>query len=190
MSEIVIFEDGTAHGSGAPGEVRDPTAVRFGTDVEWLRRQGVMVTRYDLGRHPEAADSYPSVKEALAGDPECLPLAVVDGEIVSRGEYPSRQLLTERLGLHMEAAERVLSPAVKEIIGLGVASVANDEDSFLYYFRRARRLGVPDDELFEAVVTALVASDVPAREVMERSKHLMVDVAGVAPPSRPMSCCC
>ena len=64
---------------------------RFAADLDWLKRQGVEVARYNLAQQPQAFVSNPTVTAALREHGNgCLPLVLVDGEVASRGTYPVR----------------------------------------------------------------------------------------------------
>jgi hypothetical protein len=69
-------------------------------DLDWLKRQGVGVERYNLAQQPQAFASNPTVTAALREQGnDCLPLILVDDQIVSRGTYPERAELARLAGL-------------------------------------------------------------------------------------------
>ena len=81
----------------------NPKLVRFADDLDWLRQQGVEVERYSLSSHPSAFVQQEVVKDALRTEGNnCLPLIVVNGSIVSRCTYPSRNELMEFVGVGRE----------------------------------------------------------------------------------------
>lgn len=77
----------------------DPVLVQFAADLAWAAQQGVPVERHDLGREAELFISNPDILLELEGGLHRLPIVIVDGSIVSRGSYPSRERLAELLGL-------------------------------------------------------------------------------------------
>ncbi len=91
---IQVFDPPMCCSSGVCGPTVDPSLSQFAADVEWLRKQGITVDRYNLSQQPEAFVHNPLVMNAFQkmGD-TCLPLVIVDGQIVSQGEYPSRKQL-------------------------------------------------------------------------------------------------
>jgi hypothetical protein len=75
-------------------------------DLDWLKRQGVEVERYNLAQQPQAFATNAAVNAALHEDGnDCLPLILVDGKIVSRGTYPDRSGLSRLAGLEVNAEE-------------------------------------------------------------------------------------
>lgn len=92
--QIEIYDPAMCCSSGVCGPEPDPTLARFASDVKWLKTQGISVMRYSLSQEPRAFTSNAKVKEALSqhGD-SCLPLILIDDEIVIRGAYPSRDQL-------------------------------------------------------------------------------------------------
>jgi hypothetical protein len=74
--------------------------------LDWLRKQGVEVERFNLSSHPGAFARNERVREALSKEGnDCLPLILVDGSIISRGIYPSRSRLMEFKGIHEAVRE-------------------------------------------------------------------------------------
>ncbi len=98
MSELKIFEPAMCCETGICGVDPDTVLITFTADIEWLRKQGGLVQRYNLAQEPSAFISDPLVKTEINEHGEsCLPLLVLDGEVISRGKYPDRaqlQLLT------------------------------------------------------------------------------------------------
>ncbi len=89
--------------TGVCGPDIDPKLVQFAADLEWLKGKNVVVERYNLAQQPDKfADCKPVIDAmALAGD-LCLPLILVDGEIVSRNSYPKRNDLARFAGVDPE----------------------------------------------------------------------------------------
>ncbi|MBI3105917.1 MAG: arsenite efflux transporter metallochaperone ArsD [Candidatus Rokubacteria bacterium] len=119
MSRIEVFDPPMCCSTGVCGPAVDPALTRFAADVDWLRGQGVAVDRFNLAQQPAAFIGNPVVKRALAESSRtCLPLILVDGEIVFRGAYPSREELTrlaggERRGASDSAGGRRLLPVTQ-----------------------------------------------------------------------------
>ena len=67
--------------------------------------QGVEVERYELSSQPGAFVQNTVVKGALdSHGVDCLPLIIVDGEIVSKGAYLNRADLSAKVGIEIAAA--------------------------------------------------------------------------------------
>lgn len=96
MKVIQVYDKPLCCSSGVCEPQVDPVLPRFAADLQWLKSQGVQVERFNLAQQPEAFMQNPDVHRALVTQgTTCLPLIVVDGRIVSRREYPSREMLAQ-----------------------------------------------------------------------------------------------
>jgi len=95
--------------SGVCGPQVDPALPRFAADLEWLKSQEVAVERYNLAQHPAAFASNSVVRETIARQgTRCLPLILVDEQVVSCGTYPSRDVLALWTGVAAAAPQFAL----------------------------------------------------------------------------------
>jgi hypothetical protein len=86
--------------TGVCGPDGDDTLARFASDLDWAQKSGARVERYDLGHQPGAFATNALVKGLLEKDGmACLPLVLVDGQVLAKGEYPTREAIGARLGL-------------------------------------------------------------------------------------------
>jgi hypothetical protein len=100
MTTLQVFDRPMCCPTGVCGPSVDPVLPRFAADLEWLRGQGVTVERYSLAQQPAAFARHDDVRSTLQReDVACLPLVRVNGEIVFKGEYPSRSLLARWCGV-------------------------------------------------------------------------------------------
>ena len=77
-----------------------PDEPEFGAALDWLRAQGVQVERYNPSHQYEAfAGNAAVVKAVNDHGTSCLPLILLDGEIVSSNSYLSREELAAIAGL-------------------------------------------------------------------------------------------
>ena len=105
-SKLHVFDPPMCCSSGVCGPNVEPELVRFSSDLDWLRKLGVEVERFNLSSHPGAFARNERVREALSKEGgNCLPLILVDGSIISRGIYPSRSRLMEFKGIHEAVRE-------------------------------------------------------------------------------------
>ena len=89
-----VFDKPMCCSTGICGAQVDQTLVRFAGDLDWLKRQGVTVDRFNLSQQPQEFVDHEQVRTVLGTKGvEALPIIFVDGQIVSQGMYPSRQLL-------------------------------------------------------------------------------------------------
>lgn len=101
---LKIFDPPMCCATGACGPQADPELLRFASDLEWLKQQGVMVERYNLSGHPGVFADTASVREALQKDGNtCLPLFVIEGVVVHRGSYPARTQMANWVGIVVSA---------------------------------------------------------------------------------------
>jgi len=98
-SIIRIFDPAMCCSSGVCGPSIDPELARFAADVDWLRKQGVEVERFNLSQQPAAFAETTAVKAALQRGTEVLPLVMVDDRVAVEGAYPSRETLAALAGV-------------------------------------------------------------------------------------------
>jgi hypothetical protein len=112
MKQIQVYDKPMCCSTGVCGPQVDPVLPRFAADLAWLKSQGYQVERFNLAQQPAAFVQNPDVQQLLATEgTDCLPLILVDGRIVSRSEYPSRDTLATWVG--SEAAIKTL-PVVSD----------------------------------------------------------------------------
>jgi len=72
--KLQVFDPPMCCSTGVCGPSVDPKLVRFTADLDWLRRQGVEVERYNLSQQPAAFVGNQVVRDALTKDGnDCLP---------------------------------------------------------------------------------------------------------------------
>jgi arsenical resistance operon trans-acting repressor ArsD len=92
--KIEVFDPAMCCSTGVCGPSVPPELARFASDLEWLGRHGVEVSRYNLTHEPQAFAASEPARAALAEHGErALPLILADGQPVSRGRYPDRSEL-------------------------------------------------------------------------------------------------
>ena len=99
MKTIQVYDKPMCCSTGVCGPQVDPVLPRFAADLAWLKSQGHQVERFNLAQQPAAFVQNSEVQQLLASQgTDCLPLITVDGRIVSRTEYPSRETLAKWVG--------------------------------------------------------------------------------------------
>jgi hypothetical protein len=106
-----VFDPAMCCSTGVCGPSIDPDLARFAADLEWLRKQGVTVQRFNLSQQPGAFADTPAVKEALARGPEVLPLILAGDRVVVEGAYPSRETLAALAGVVVKKLETAAVPS-------------------------------------------------------------------------------
>ncbi len=99
--KIQIYDPPLCCSTGVCGPSVDLALVRFAADLDWLKDHGVEVGRYNLSQQPAAFVENPVVRQTLAKEGnDCLPLTLVDGAIVLKGGYPTREMLADYAGIN------------------------------------------------------------------------------------------
>ena len=105
MTTITVFDPPQCCSTGVCGPSVDPKLSRLAADLDWLKKQGVEVTRYTLSQQPGAFVENPAIKEILERRGEsALPVFLVDGEVMSQGAYPDREALAGWAGVPVAAS--------------------------------------------------------------------------------------
>ncbi len=103
MAKLEIFDPPMCCSSGVCGPNVDKALVAFGASLDWLKSCGVEVRRYNPSQEYEAFVGNPVVVAAVnERGADCLPLLLVDGEVVGMGGYPEREELAALVGLEVE----------------------------------------------------------------------------------------
>ena len=86
--------------SGVCGAEVDSNLVNFAAALQWLSMNGVLVERFNPLHQFDAFAANPTVSNTVnAKGLDCLPLILLNGEVVSTGTYPSRPALADLVGL-------------------------------------------------------------------------------------------
>ena len=99
MKTIQVYDKPMCCSTGICGPAVDPVLPRFAADLDWVKSQGHQVERFNLSQQPMAFVQNPLVQQTLTKEgTDCLPLIIINGHIVSRRGYPSREMLTMWMG--------------------------------------------------------------------------------------------
>ncbi len=94
MSKVEVYDRAMCCSTGICGPQVDPVLPRFAADLDWLKSQGHSVTRHNLSQNAAQFATHDLVKKMLEENGvQCLPLIMVDDQVVSRNDYPSRENL-------------------------------------------------------------------------------------------------
>ena len=105
--KLEVFDPPMCCSTGVCGPKVDKKLVQFSAALEWLRSQGVQVERYNPTHQYEAFTGNATVVKTVNDHgTDCLPLILLNGEIVSHKSYPSREELAALAGL-VDAATSV-----------------------------------------------------------------------------------
>lgn len=99
MPSIKVYDPAMCCSTGVCGPDADDELAQFAAALDWASKNGAQVDRYNLGHQPGAFVENASVKTMLDSDGlDCLPMVFVDGEMISKGGYPARAAIAEKLG--------------------------------------------------------------------------------------------
>ena len=105
MPEIKVYDPPMCCSTGVCGPDADDELAQFAAALDWAKKNGAAVDRFNLGQQPGAFAQDATVKGLLESDGiECLPLVFFDGAVLSKGGYPSRSVLAGKLGIEVTAA--------------------------------------------------------------------------------------
>ncbi|MFC0352016.1 arsenite efflux transporter metallochaperone ArsD [Undibacterium danionis] len=100
MKTLQIFDPAMCCNTGVCGVDADQQLVSFAADVDWAKKQGAQIERFNLAQQPMAFVENTVVKSFLErSGQEGLPLILLDGEIALTNRYPRRAELARWLGL-------------------------------------------------------------------------------------------
>lgn len=92
MKTVQVYDRPMCCSSGVCGPDVDPVLPKFAAALDWLKQQGHNVERYNLAQQPQAFIENKAIHHLLStAGTDCLPVVVVNGEIVSQAVYPSRE---------------------------------------------------------------------------------------------------
>jgi AhpD family alkylhydroperoxidase len=187
MTKVEIFDPPMCCSTGVCGPNVDPTLARVAADLHWLANEGLQVQRYNLSQEPQAFAANELVKSALEKDGnECLPLILVNGQVASKGRYPTREELARLSGVQ-EPAPSVYTDVVAELVAIGAAIAANCEPCFKYHFQQAKKLGVSREDMMRAVRTAQSVKETPAKAMLDLAHRYLEGEPAALPVVK--SCC-
>jgi len=118
MHKLEVFDPPMCCSTGICGPSVDPKLVRFAADLEWLKNKGVQVERCNLAQDPGAFVHNLTLKQALnSHGMKCLPLLVLDGQVIATGGYPSREELATHTGVAFEPGP-IFKEKDSELVGI------------------------------------------------------------------------
>jgi hypothetical protein len=100
MKTLQIFDPAMCCNTGVCGVDADQQLVSFAADIDWAKKQGAQIERFNLAQQPMAFAENAVVKSFLErSGQEGLPLILLDGEIALTNRYPRRAELARWLSL-------------------------------------------------------------------------------------------
>jgi AhpD family alkylhydroperoxidase len=168
MKKIQIYDPPMCCSTGVCGPSVDEKLVRFAADLDWAKGQGFIVERYNLSQQPSEFVNNSLVKTTLEKEGnDCLPIILVDGAVIHKGSYPTRQKLAELVGPTMPSTLKIMTAEVRELVAIGAAIACNCEMCFKFHYDKARKLGISDEDMFDAVDTGIKVKNSPAQSIKD-----------------------
>lgn len=94
MKTIQVYDKPMCCSTGICGPQVDPVLPRFAADLDALKRAGHSVERFNLSQQPHAYIQNAEIHSLLSTEgTNVLPVVMINGHVVSRGSYPSREML-------------------------------------------------------------------------------------------------
>lgn len=99
MKQVDIYDPAMCCSTGVCGPAVDQKLIQAAADLDSLKKQGIIVNRYNLAQDLDAFAGNDTIKALLAAQGvDVLPVTIVNGEIRKQGEYASLNELTSWLG--------------------------------------------------------------------------------------------
>jgi len=115
MKSLTIYDPAMCCSTGICGAEVDQNLVDFAANLDWLKSEGIEVTRINLSQEPALFAENEQVKAILENSGvEGLPVILADNEMQSSGQYPDRVKLAEMACL---STAQVADPAPASATG-------------------------------------------------------------------------
>ena len=103
MSKVEIFDPAMCCSTGVCGPGVDPELLRMATMVSNLQKAGKDIKRHNLSEEPQAYIDNAAVNDVILKEgADALPVTVVDGAVLKKGEYPTNDELLDWSGMSKE----------------------------------------------------------------------------------------
>lgn len=181
MPHMQIFDPSLCCSSGVCGVDVDQQLVEFAANVDWAKQNGVNIERFNLAQQPMAFAENPVVKAFLeTSGADGLPLTLVDGALALSGRYPTRSELMRWLPIE------AITEQTAELIAIGAAIAAGCEPCFKLHYDKARKLGVANETMMEAVNIGYTVKQAAGKNMLTLADRML---GSESTEKTPSSCC-
>ena len=201
---LEVYDPAMCCSTGVCGSDVDDTLADFANDVKWLKAQGIEVNRFNLGQEPEAFKMKPEVLTRLQKTgTECLPIIFVNDTVVAEGGYPDRGQIINLLGLETtkqptsatennqtDKPQNIMTEQVEELVALGAALASNCESCLKFHFKKAKDLGLTEEDIAQALQIGQNVKQVPSGNMIQLANKLLGVQQTPANGCAPGSGCC
>lgn len=120
MTNIQIFDPALCCSTGVCGVEVDQRLVGFSADIDWAKKNGAQIERFNLSQQPMAFAEHAVVKNFLErSGAEALPLTLVNGEIALAGRYPVRTELARWAAISISPNQEEIKATSSSCSGKG-----------------------------------------------------------------------
>lgn len=110
MNTVQIFDPAMCCSTGVCGVDAEQELITVSADVDWARRNGARIDRFNLAQQPTVFAEHPVVRGFLErSGHESLPLTLVEGQIALAGRYPTREEIARWTQVAVAAAPAAVS---------------------------------------------------------------------------------
>lgn len=100
---LEVYDPPMCCSSGVCGPNIDPNLMKFASLLKTLSENNIKVRRYNFSQQPQAFIENKKVLEMLTADDESmLPYIFINGELLCKGRYPSKEELFMIFGLNSQ----------------------------------------------------------------------------------------
>lgn len=180
---LTVYDSAMCCSTGVCGPDVDDKLVDFANDVKWLKSQGVVVQRHNLGQEPEAFKSNPEVISQLQAEgSDILPILSIDGSIALKRKYPNREELIDLLDIEAEKKDKQdLSGALEQAVVIGDLKQMREQ------FKLGEKSGISKEELTNVIQEGVNQRQQLTKKAVETANELLgVSSNGCSPGS---GCC-
>jgi AhpD family alkylhydroperoxidase len=187
MTTLTVYDPPMCCATGVCGPEVDPALVQFAGDLDWLKTHGIEVQRLNLAQQPARFAEHAAVKALLdRSGVDGLPAIVVGDQLVANARYPNRDELAAMTGVASAPAAVEITAQISELIALGAAIGASCEPCLKFHYGAARKLGVSEAAMREAVGIGERVKGGSTKSIMGLADRLL----GTAQPAAPAASCC
>jgi len=147
MAVLSVYEPPMCCSTGVCGpDEPDSALAQFASDLDWLQARGWIVERYNLSQSPAAFAGQPAVLRLLQREQAAaLPAFVLDGQIVHKGDYPTREQMSAWAEDRAEAARQAAAVTSPTESAVERARIALSEGRAVVFAVRGAAESVADN---------------------------------------------
>ncbi|ULB12465.1 arsenite efflux transporter metallochaperone ArsD (plasmid) [Cereibacter azotoformans] len=106
MTTLTVYDPAMCCSTGICGTEVDQRLVQLAADLDWLKAQGVTVSRFGLSREPAEFAANETIRQIMQeSEGDDLPAFLVNGTLVAKARYPDRMELAGWTGLASGSCE-------------------------------------------------------------------------------------